>query len=112
MASESYLNAAEQVLESIENCCDEINATTDADIDNIRNGGALTLIFSNGTQIVLTLQKPLEEIWLATQVGGYHFKFDEGAQKWKEGREGLELFSALSQFATKQSGYDMKFLLF
>ena len=52
MASEIYLNAAEQVLQAIERCCDDINASTDADIDNIRNGNALTLAFPNGTQVV------------------------------------------------------------
>ena len=108
MVSDIYLNAAEQVLKSIENGCDEINATTDADIDNIRNGNVLTLGFSNGTQIVINLQKPLEEIWLATQTGGYHFKLKNNV--WCEGREGLELFSAISKFATQQSGYPMTFI--
>jgi len=107
MVNSDYLSAAEQVLQSIENRCDEINATTDADIDNMRNGNALTLGFSNGTQIVINLQKPLEEIWLATQTGGYHFKWENGV--WRESREGLELFSAISNFATQQSGIPLTF---
>lgn len=107
MTDKSYLNAAEQVLKAIEDCCDQINAATDADIDNIRNGNALTLGFPNGTQIVINLQKPLEEIWLATQTGGYHFKWKNGS--WCESREGLELFSALSDLASRQSGYPMRF---
>ncbi|MGL4667576.1 MAG: iron donor protein CyaY [Saezia sp.] len=107
MANESYLNAAEQVLQAIEGCCDRINATTEADIDSIRNGHVLTLEFSNGTQIVINLQKPLEEIWLATQNGGYHFKWGNGV--WRESREGVELFAALTNSASQQSGHPMVF---
>lgn len=104
----NYLNAAERVLYSIEVCCDEINELTDADIDNIRNGDALTLNFPNGTQIIVNLQKPIEEIWVAAQAGGYHFTLNE-QKAWQERREGLELYGALTRFASEQAGMVLTF---
>jgi CyaY protein len=36
----------------------------------------VTLAFPAGSEIVVNLQKPLQEIWLASRSGGYHFRFD------------------------------------
>jgi CyaY protein len=53
----------------IEQCCDRINEETDADVDNQRVGGMVTLVFANRSQIVVNLQKPLHEVWLAARSG-------------------------------------------
>jgi CyaY protein len=45
-------------------------------VDNQRVGGMVTLTFANRSQIVINLQKPLHEIWLAARQGGYHFKWN------------------------------------
>jgi CyaY protein len=76
MTDLEFMDQAEAVLHTIEQCCDRINEDTQADIDNQRVGGMVTLVFANGSQIVVNLQKPLHEIWLAARSGGYHFKFD------------------------------------
>jgi CyaY protein len=108
MTDKDFLDAAEKVLDAIEACCDDINEHTEADIDNLRNGNAVTLAFTNKSQIVVNLQKPIHEIWLASQAGGYHFTLgDDGL--WHDSREGLELFSALSSFASQQSGVTVQF---
>lgn len=108
MTDMDFLDAAEKVFNAIEICCDEVNACTDADIDNLRHGNALTLIFPNDTQIVVNLQKPLHEIWVAAQMGGYHFKMSDDGM-WRDTREGLEFYSALSSFASQQSGMTITF---
>ncbi len=79
MTDPEYMDRAEALLGRIEACCDRINDETDADMDNQRVGGMVTLIFGNGTQIVVNMQKPLHEIWMAAKAGGFHYKFD-GAQ--------------------------------
>ena len=65
-----YLDLAEQLLRRLEQQCDQINEGTDADIDNQRVGGMVTLVFPDRSQIVVNLQKPLHEVWLATRLGG------------------------------------------
>ena len=107
MTDLEYLEAAEQVLRRVETCCDRINDETDADIDNQRVGGMITLVFPNRSQIVINLQKPLHEIWMAAKAGGYHYTFD--GQVWQDTKGHGEFFAHLSQLASEQSGLPLQF---
>ena len=91
----------------IEAACDRINDSTDADIDNQRVGGMITLVFPNASQIVINLQKPLQEVWLAARSGGYHYKFVDGA--WRDTKSGEEFFARLSQSASEHAGMALGF---
>jgi CyaY protein len=109
MTDTDYLNAAESLLQSIEASCDRINDATDADIDNQRVGGMITLTFSNKSQIIINLQKPLHEVWMAAKAGGYHYKWGDTTQDWRCTREGTEFFSDLSRHASSQAGLALNF---
>ncbi len=109
MTDSEYMDRAERVLEAIESGCDRINAQTDADIDNQRVGGMVTLAFPAGSEIVVNLQKPLQEIWLASRSGGYHFRFD-GIQ-WTDTKGQGEFFQLLSREAAAQCGQPLVFRL-
>ncbi|MEY4257825.1 MAG: hypothetical protein RJA56_726, partial [Pseudomonadota bacterium] len=67
MTDLEYLDQAEAVLKAVELSCDRLNDSTDADIDAQRVGGMVTLVFANRSQIVINLQKPLQELWLAAK---------------------------------------------
>lgn len=107
MTDLEYADCAEKLLLAVEQCVDRINDSTDADIDSQRNGGVITLVFANGSQIVINQQKPLHEIWMAARSGGYHYRFD-GAL-WQDTRGAGEFFSALSRDASAQSGLALMF---
>ena len=107
MTDLEYLDHAELALKAIELACDRINDNTDADIDNQRTGGMITLSFANRTQIVINLQKPLQEIWLAAKSGGFHYRFD--GQRWKDTKDASEFFAALSGCASAQAGQTLTF---
>ena len=98
MSDSEYLTRAEAVLAAIERALDEV----DADIEFGRSGNVLTLEFENGTKIIVNLQPPMQEIWIAAKSGGYHFRFVDG--KWRDTRNGTEFFTALSDYATQQDG--------
>ncbi len=100
MTDLEFMDRAEQLLKAIESCCDSINEQSDADIDNQRVGGMVTLVFPDGSQIVVNLQKPLQEVWLASRSGGYHFRLDQGL--WMDTKGQGEFFAQLSQDATAQ----------
>jgi CyaY protein len=102
MTDLEYLDAAEAVLRAVELGCDRINETTDADIDNQRVGGMITLSFADHSQVVVNLQKPLQEIWLASRAGGFHYRFDGGV--WRDTKTGHEFFEVLSQAISLHSG--------
>ncbi|MBS0428171.1 MAG: iron donor protein CyaY [Proteobacteria bacterium] len=107
MTEPEYLDLAEAALAAIEQSCDRINEATDADIDNQRVGGMITLTFANRSQLVINLQPPLHEIWLAARTGGYHYRHD--GQRWLDTKTGEELFENLSREATLQAGLPLRF---
>ena len=102
MTDLEYMDHAEALLKRVEACCDRINEESDADIDNQRVGGMVTLTFRDHSQIIVNLQKPLQEVWLAARSGGFHYRWD--GQAWRDTRSGDELFAALSRLASEQLG--------
>jgi CyaY protein len=107
MTDLEYLDHAEALLRGIEAQCDRLNESTDADIDNQRVGGMVTLAFAGGGQIVINLQKPLHEVWLAARSGGYHYKRVDGA--WRDTKSGEDFFERLSRSASEQAGIALRF---
>jgi CyaY protein len=107
MTDPEYMDRAEAALAAIERSCDRINDATDADIDNQRVGGMITITFRNRSQLIVNLQPPLHEIWLAAKSGGYHYRHD--GRSWVDTKTGEELFGNLSREATAQAGQPLQF---
>ena len=102
MTDLDYLDHAERALAAIEQACDRINDASDIDIDNQRTGGMITLTFANQSQIIINLQKPLQEIWMAAKAGGFHYKLN--SSQWLNTRDGSDFFAALTDYASEQAG--------
>ncbi len=107
MTDPDFMDCAERLLEAVEASCDRINERSDADVDNQRTGGMVTLSFPDGSQIVVNLQKPLHEVWLAARSGGYHYRFDAG--QWRDTKGQGEFFTQLSRDASAQAGQALAF---
>lgn len=107
MTDPEFMDRAEILLKAVEACCDRINDQSDADIDNQRVGGMVTLVFANQSQIVINLQKPLHEIWLAARSGGYHYRFD--GDQWMDSKGQGEFFASLTRYASEQAGSPLEF---
>lgn len=107
MTDLEFMAHAEPLLMAVEKSCDQINDHTDADIDNQRTGGMITLSFSNHSQIIINLQRPLHEVWMAAKSGGYHYRFD-GAH-WQCTKGSGEFFEHLGRDASAQSGMALEF---
>jgi len=107
MSDLEYLDHAEAVLQAVEIACDRINDESDSDVDNQRTGGMVTLTFENHSQIIINLQKPLQEIWLAARAGGFHYKYASG--QWLDTKTGEEFFKNLSRYASEQAGQPLLF---
>lgn len=102
MTDSEYLNQAEAALRAVEQACDQLNDNTDLDIDNQRVGGMITLTFADRSQIVINLQPPLHEIWMAARTGGFHYRWQDDA--WRDTKTGQEFFSDLTHQASVQAG--------
>jgi CyaY protein len=107
MTDLEFMDQAERLLAGVETSCDRLNDDTDADIDNQRVGGMVTLTFANRSQIVINLQKPLHEVWLAARCGGFHYRFN--GQAWQDTKGQGEFWASLSRYASEQSGLMLDF---
>jgi CyaY protein len=107
MTDSEFMDRAETLLKTIEAACDRINDETDADVDNQRVGSMVTLTFSNHSQIVINLQKPLHEVWMAAKSGGYHYRWVDGS--WQDTKGQGEFLLELAHNASAQSGVELRF---
>lgn len=107
MTDTEFMDRAEALLQAVERNCDRINDETTTDIDNQRTGGMVTLTFENKSQIIINLQKPLQEIWMAAKSGGYHYRFSQ--DMWADTKQQGEFFASLSHNASVQSGTALVF---
>ena len=107
MTDLEFLDLAEDLLRRLEQQCDRLNEDTDVDIDNQRVGGMVTMVFADRSQIVVNLQKPLHEVWLAARAGGFHYKFD--GTVWMDTKGNGEFFANLTRYASEQSGVALNF---
>lgn len=107
MTDPEFMDCAETLLKRVEASCDRINDETDADVDNQRSGDMITLTFANRSQIVINLQKPLHEVWMATKAGGYHYRWVDGM--WQDTKGQGEFFKVLTSNATSQAGQTLVF---
>ena len=100
MNESEFNQRVDDMLEQIEEAVDE----SGANIDFESAGGILTLIFENNSKIIINRQTPVQQIWVATKSGGFHFNYDEKQDQWVKDDDNTELFDALSQYCTHQSG--------
>jgi CyaY protein len=107
MTDLEFLDQAERLLTGIEHSCDLLNDDADVDIDNQRVGGMVTLTFPNRSQIIVNLQKPLHEVWLAARCGGFHYQFD--GKVWQDTKGQGEFWHSLSRYASEQAGRALLF---
>lgn len=107
MTDPEFMSFAESLLRAVESSCDRINDESDADVDNQRVGSMVTLTFANRSQIIVNLQKPLHEVWMAAKSGGYHYKWS--GSEWQDTKGQGEFFTALSANASQQVGMTLVF---
>ena len=108
LSDAEYQGLTSAVLAKIEAIADQWLQDDIIDIDTQRTGGLLELSFPNGSKLIVNTQPPLQEIWLASKAGGFHFRF--GNDRWLDTRDGSEFFSALSTQATAQGGKNLRFV--
>ena len=107
MTDSEFMDHAESLLQELETACDRLNEQSDIDIDNQRVGGMVTLTFPNRSQLIVNLQKPLHEVWLAAQSGGYHYRFDGAA--WQDTKGQGEFWQQFTSDAQRQFGAPLNF---
>ena len=99
-ASNAAYNAAiEETLIAVEDALDEC----DVDMDYERADSVLTITLEdNGTQVILSRQSAVQELWVAARSGGFHLSFKNPG--WKCSTTGEDLPTLLDRVLTEQQG--------
>jgi CyaY protein len=95
---------AGSALDVIEQELERLFETTDFDVDLERQASVLSITFPNKSVIVVNLQTPLHELWVAAKEGGFHFKWvgTKSNPKWIDTKSGEEFFVAVSRYISTQ----------
>ena len=104
MNEAQFNQLVDELMFSIEESIDD----SGADMDYENSAGMLTITCeTNSTQIILSRQAAVGEIWLAAKSGGYHFKLQEGV--WCNTVSGEPLIDMVNQACLAQSGETIGF---
>lgn len=95
-----YFQLAEAMLGAVESAADRV------DLDSRRDGAVLTLELDNKEKIIINLQAPLQELWLASKSGAHHFRHSE--RQWLDTRTGHSFETMLQKAVTAQGGPDLQ----
>lgn len=96
-----FIEKAESLLSEIEDAPELSMADCD------RNGNVLTIEFDSGEQIVINLQTPTQQVWLASRrSGGFHFSLH--GERWEDS-EGREFWEVLASAASLLAGEEVRF---
>ena len=107
MAESEFLVAAEAVLDAIELGLERAADDADLDVECGRSGNVLEIeLIDNGSKIIVNIQAPMQEIWVAAKSGGFHYRREAGG--WINTRDGSELFAAFSGIISAQAGAEVK----
>ncbi len=107
LSDADYQQHAQAMLALVETTVDGWLDADVIDIDSQRTGGLLELHFPNGSKIIINLQPPLHEIWLAAKGGGFHYRWVAG--RWLDTRDNTEFLAVLSAHASLQGGQALDF---
>ncbi|MBA5685559.1 iron donor protein CyaY [Rugamonas apoptosis] len=103
MGETEFLAQAESALNAIETALDRLNDEDMLDVECSRSGNVLEIEFlNNGSKIIVNSQAAMRELWVAARAGGFHYRQRDG--QWRNTRDDTELYAALSELVTAQSG--------
>ncbi|MCF7201446.1 iron donor protein CyaY [Pseudomonas oligotrophica] len=100
-----YHDLVDAAQQRIEDAFDD--SGLDVDLENA--GGVLTVRFANASQLIVSRQPSMRQLWVAARSGGFHFDFDEDEQAWLCDSSGERLGELLERATREQGGEALDF---
>ncbi len=97
-----FLPRAQATLQALEITLEQTFDALGLDVDLERAGGVLNVHIAKGKTVVINLQSPMQQIWLATPYGGFHYAWQGDA--WLDTRSGTPFYTQLSQDLSAMTG--------
>ncbi len=96
------VDAAQQAVE-------DIFDDSDLDLDLENSAGVLTVRFENGSQVILSRQEALRQLWVAALSGVFHLDYDEAQGLWICDTSEEPLGELLTRVTREQAGEELEF---
>ncbi len=97
------------LVDAVQEAVEDIFDDSDMDIDLENSAGVLTVRFENGTQLILSRQEPIRQLWVAARPGALHCGYDEERSLWMWATSEETLGELLARVTLEQSGEQLEF---
>lgn len=84
MNDTEFLQEFDKTLHFIESVVDDWNEKHDLVIEVMRDANVLEIEFETSKKIIINAQTPMSQLWMASELGAFHFKFE--GNKWIDSR--------------------------
>jgi CyaY protein len=105
MTETEFLDRVAKIWRQIESQVDDWVEQADVDIESLRQGPVIELEFESGRKIVVNAQAPMQQVWLASPRGAFHFQWNDTA--WADTRTGTDFWAVLHQEASQEAGVSL-----
>lgn len=99
MTDTEFERFADGTLAAIERAIEA--SALDVDLQT-KGAGVLEIEFQDGSKMIVNRNVAARELWVAAKTGGFHYRHD--GRVWRDTRDGVELFEALSRLVSAQAG--------
>ena len=106
MDDREFLKAAEECLGKVAKWLEDFDPD---EADYSAADGSLTIEFPDGGKFILSRQAATHQVWLAAEAHGWHYNFDPRAERWKDDRDGHDLYERLAQVVGEKIGRSVEF---
>jgi CyaY protein len=107
MENSEFRGLAAAVLDSLQQQADTWFQDLDIDVEGLRNGSMLTLTFLNRSPVIINIQAPLQELWVAIPGQGFHYRRRDEDGRWYDIRTEESLEQTLSRICSDFAGRPM-----
>ena len=91
MTETEYLQQAKRLFDAIMSHIEEVHP----DLETQAHGAVLEIENDDGQKIIINQQAAMQEVWLASRAGGYHFKFANDV--WMNTRDARDFWDYLAE---------------
>ena len=104
MDEKQFFQKIQATFSAIENRIDQWNIKHDLVIDINTEANVFEIEFENEKKIILNSQPPMHELWMASELGAYHFSYDLVKNSWQDTRGNGTFEEIFLQDAIQLSG--------
>jgi CyaY protein len=97
------------LVDNVQQLVEDVFDDSGLDVDLENSAGVLTIVFENGSRLILSRQEPIRQLWLAAKSGGFHFDYDADSDRWLCDNSDEQLGEMLQRLTLEQGGEELDF---